>query len=38
VVVPASVRKFSILPETTMEFLKSYVPGEPVSQPETFLD
>ena len=38
VVVPASIRQFRIQPETTMQFLKSYVPGEPVPQPETFLD
>lgn len=38
VVVPANIRKFSIQPETTMQFLKSHVPGRPVSQPETFLD
>jgi mannose-6-phosphate isomerase len=37
-VVPAGIRQFRIQPETTMEFLKSYVPGEPVPQPETFLD
>lgn len=38
VVVPASISQFKIQPETTIEFLRSYVPGEPVPQPETFLD
>jgi len=34
VVVPASIRKFSIQPEATMQVLKSYVPAKPVQQPE----
>jgi mannose-6-phosphate isomerase len=38
VVVPASIRQFRIQPEATMQFLKSYVPGQRVPQPETFLD
>lgn len=34
VVIPAAIRKFKIVPETEIEFLQSYVPGEKVSPPE----
>jgi mannose-6-phosphate isomerase len=35
VVVPASVGKFGIRPQWTLEFLRAYVPGEPLPEPET---
>jgi mannose-6-phosphate isomerase len=38
VVVPASIEQFKIQPEGEVQFLRSYVPGKPVQQPETFLD
>lgn len=34
IVVPAAIRSFNIVPETEIEFLKSYVPGESVPPPE----
>jgi len=34
VVVPASIRQFRIEPESELQFLRSYVPGRPVQQPE----
>jgi mannose-6-phosphate isomerase len=37
VVVPASIEQFKIQPEAELQFLRSYVPGKPVQQPETFL-
>jgi mannose-6-phosphate isomerase class I len=37
VVVPATVSNFKILPQGRLEFLKSYVPGKPVGEPETVL-
>lgn len=37
VVVPAAIREFSIQPQSSVEFLRSYVPGLPVAQPETSL-
>jgi mannose-6-phosphate isomerase len=38
VVVPASIQQFRVQPEGEVQFLRSYVPGKPVPQPETFLD
>lgn len=38
VVVPASIREFSIHPRQTLHFLKSYVPGGRVSSPETSIE
>jgi mannose-6-phosphate isomerase len=38
VVVPASIREFSVQPRSSVQFLKSYVPGVPVSSPETSLE
>lgn len=38
VVVPAAVRQFSVTPRANVQFLKSYVPGEKVSQPETSIE
>jgi mannose-6-phosphate isomerase len=35
VVVPASVRKFTVRPQWTLEFLKARVPGAAVPEPET---
>jgi mannose-6-phosphate isomerase len=36
-VVPASVEKFSVRPQWAVEFLKAYVPGEKLPEPETRL-
>jgi mannose-6-phosphate isomerase len=38
VVVPASIQHFRVQPEGEVKFLRSYVPGKSVPQPETFLD
>jgi mannose-6-phosphate isomerase len=38
VVVPAAIQQFRIQPQGEVQFLRSYVPGKTVSQPETFLD
>jgi len=35
VVIPASVKKFSVRPQWAVEFLKAYVPGEKLPEPET---
>lgn len=35
VVVPASIAGFRVVPESRVEFLKSYVPGEKLSAPQT---
>ncbi|MGH9495895.1 MAG: type I phosphomannose isomerase catalytic subunit [Candidatus Sulfotelmatobacter sp.] len=35
VVVPASVEKFSVRPQWALEFLRAYVPGKPLPEPET---
>jgi mannose-6-phosphate isomerase len=35
VVVPASVGNFGVRPQWTLEFLRAYVPGEPLPEPET---
>ena len=35
VVVPAAVPQFRIQPQPAVQFLKSYVPGKPVAEPET---
>src|SRR5579864_435133 len=35
VVVPASVGKFGVRPQWTLEFLRAYVPGKPLPEPET---
>ncbi len=34
-VVPASVGKFGVRPQWALEFLRSYVPGRPLPEPET---
>jgi mannose-6-phosphate isomerase len=36
-VIPASVNQFSVRPQWTVEFLKAYVPGVPLPEPETRL-
>src|SRR5579884_1903521 len=38
VVVPARIKDFRVLPEASVEFLKSYVPGEKISAPQTQSD
>jgi mannose-6-phosphate isomerase len=35
VIVPAAIEKFTVRPQWTLEFLKSYVPGKPLPEPET---
>lgn len=35
IVVPASLGKFTVRPQWTLEFLRSYVPGKPLPEPET---
>jgi mannose-6-phosphate isomerase len=35
VVVPACFEKFSVRPQWTLEFLRAYVPGKPLPEPET---
>ena len=35
VVVPASVGNFSVRPQWSVEFLRAYVPGKPLPEPET---
>ena len=35
VVIPASIENFAVCPQWTVEFLKSYVPGKPLPEPET---
>src|SRR5437660_4248184 len=35
VVVPACVSKFGVRPQWTLEFLRAYVPGKPLPEPET---
>ena len=35
VVVPASVENFSVRPQWAIEFLRAYVPGKPLPEPET---
>lgn len=37
VIVPASVGDFSVRPQWALEFLRSYVPGKPLPEPETRL-
>ena len=37
VVVPATLREFSVQPQSSVEFLKAHVPGAPVAPPETTL-
>lgn len=37
VVVPASVSRFSVRPQWTLEFLRAYVPGSSLPEPETRL-
>ena len=37
VVVPASIPEFSVRPQWTLEFLRSYVPGKSLPEPETRL-
>jgi mannose-6-phosphate isomerase len=36
-VIPASVREFGVRPQWTLEFLRSYVPGKTLPEPETRL-
>jgi hypothetical protein len=36
-VIPASVKEFSVRPQWAAEFLKAYVPGEKLPEPETRL-
>jgi mannose-6-phosphate isomerase len=38
VVVPANIQQFRVQPEGEVQFLKSYVPGRDVPEPDTFLD
>lgn len=35
VVIPASVRRFGVRPQWALEFLRAYVPGNPLPEPET---
>jgi mannose-6-phosphate isomerase len=35
VVIPASMEKFGVRPQWTLEFLRAYVPGKPLPEPET---
>jgi mannose-6-phosphate isomerase class I len=35
VVVPASVENFRVRPQWSVEFLRAYVPGKPLPEPET---
>jgi uncharacterized protein YjlB len=35
VVVPAAVGRFTVQPDNKIEYLKSYVPGAGVAEPET---
>ena len=35
VVIPASVGEFNVRPQWTLEFLRAYVPGKPLPEPET---
>ena len=35
VVVPACVGKFGVRPQWALEFLRAYVPGKPLPEPET---
>jgi len=35
VVVPASIEKFGVRPQWTLEFLRAYVPGKAIPEPET---
>jgi mannose-6-phosphate isomerase len=35
IVVPASIGTFGVRPQWTLEFLRSYVPGKPLPEPET---
>jgi mannose-6-phosphate isomerase len=35
VVVPASIGTFTVRPQWTLEFLRAYVPGKPLPEPET---
>jgi mannose-6-phosphate isomerase class I len=35
VVVPACVRNFGVRPQWALEFLRAYVPGKPLPEPET---
>ena len=37
VVVPACVGKFGVRPQWALEFLRAYVPGKPLPEPETRL-
>ena len=36
-VVPAVIKQFEVLPDSEVQFLKSRVPGDTLSEPETFL-
>jgi uncharacterized protein YjlB len=37
VVVPASIGLFGVRPQWALEFLRAYVPGKPLPEPETRL-
>lgn len=37
VVIPASIGEFGVRPQWTLEFLRAYVPGKPLPEPETRL-
>ncbi len=38
VVVPAGIQQIRVVPDGEVQFLRSYVPGRPVTEPETVLD
>jgi uncharacterized protein YjlB len=35
VVIPACIGEFSVRPQWTLEFLRAFVPGKPLPEPET---
>jgi uncharacterized protein YjlB len=35
VIVPACMDRFAVRPQWTLEFLRAYVPGKPLPEPET---
>jgi mannose-6-phosphate isomerase class I len=37
VIVPASIDRFGVRPQWTLEFLRAYVPGKALPEPETRL-
>jgi len=34
-VIPASLESFAVRPQWSVEFLRAYVPGKPLAEPET---